>query len=286
MASRKLQLILILSSIALALVLFLAPSQVNMTDKDKKAEEQKSGNKATGFDADELLKSARTALDKKQVAQLDSLESGLKQGSAGSDTSLLANLGRFWDRQNIPAASAVWFERKAEVQKSERSYLEAAYRYFDSFKIAQDSSLRTLLVEKAIANYQRVLTMNPNNLDAKTDLGACFVEGTGEPMKGIMMLREVVQTDPNHEMAQFNLGMLSVKSGQFAKAIDRFNKVLVINPKRAEIYIYLGQVYMKMGDTPNAILNYQLFTKKSDDYEAVAQVGKMIEELKKGSSIQ
>ena len=56
------------------------------------------------------------------------------------------------------------------VLKTERSYLDAAFRYFDAFKLAGDSSLKGVLVQKAITNYQEVIKLNPENLDAKTDL--------------------------------------------------------------------------------------------------------------------
>ncbi len=283
MSSRKIQLIFIAAAVLLTVGLLLAPSQVNVSPKAA-GESAKDHNheEDAGFNGDALLKSAKGALSKEQLAQLDHLELGLKQSKGEKDTAVLDEIGRFWDRQSIPAASAVWFERKALVLNTDRGYLEAAYRYFDSFKLAQDSGLRSMMVEKAISNYQKVLEINPNNLDAKTDLGACYAEGTGEPMKGIMLLREVVATNPNHEMAQYNLGMLSVKSGQLAKAIERFKKVLEINPKRSDMYLFLGQIYLQMGDTVSAISNYQTFSKKSDDYEAVTQVGKMVNDLQKG----
>jgi tetratricopeptide (TPR) repeat protein len=141
-----------------------------------------------------------------------------------------------------------------------------------------------MMVSKAIATYQLVLEKNPNNLNAKTDLGVCYAEGTSEPMKGIMLLREVVSTDPNHEMAQFNLAMLSVKSGQLDKAIDRLNTVLKINPKRIDIYFYLGQVYASKGEKGKAIENLNSFVKNTDDPNAAAEVKKMIKELERSSS--
>ncbi len=282
MSSRKLQIIVVVAAIVLTVGLLLAPSQVNVTSKQMAHQAQSEQHQEDpAFNGDALLKSAKGALNKEQIAQLDHLELGLKQSAGDKDTALLDEIGRFWDRQSIPAASAVWFERKAKVMNTDHGYLDAAYRYFDSFKLAQDSGLREMMVQKAISNYQKVLELNPNNLDAKTDLGACYAEGTGEPMKGIMLLREVIAANPNHEMAQYNLGMLSVKSGQLDKAIVRFQKVLEINPKRSDMYLFLGQIYLQMGDTTNAISNYQTFTKKSDDYQAVTQIGKMVDDLKK-----
>jgi tetratricopeptide (TPR) repeat protein len=282
MKSRKLQILLVLGTVILTVGLALSPSQVNMKPNSNAPKASPNQAASQELNADALLKSAKSALTKEQLAQLDQLELGLKVNGE-KDTAVLDQIGRFWDRQGIPAASAIWFEKKSDLQKTEKSFLDAAYRYFDSFKLAQDSGLKDLFVAKAISNYTKVLDLNPDNLDAKTDLGACYAEGTGEPMKGIMLLRDVVSKNPNHEMAQYNLGMLSVRSGQFDKAVERFKKVLEINPQRTQLYYYLGQIYLQEGDTTKALESYKSFIKKSEDYEAVSQVGQMVKELEKSS---
>jgi len=283
MKTRTLQILLVIGTVILTVGLSLSPSQVNMKPNSSAKAVKSANANSQELNPESLLKSAKTALTKEQLKQLEQLEVGLKTNGE-KDTAVLGKIGRFWDSQGIPAASAIWFEKKANIEQTETGYLAAAYRYFDSFKLAQDSGLKDMLVVKAISNYNKVLELNPDNLDAKTDLGACYAEGTSEPMKGIMLLREVVSKDPNHEMAQYNLGMLSVRSGQFDKAVERFKKVLEINPKRTQLYYYLGQIYLQKGDTLNALASYKSFMKKSDDYESVSQVGKMIKELEKSSA--
>ena len=277
MQARTLRVVLVAGAVVLAIALWLAPSQVNKKKSEGPSVAVKT-EKAAGFDPDALLKSAESALNEEQKSNLDFLNNALKK-NGDRDTATLDQLGRLWDRVNIPAAAAIWFERKAAVLETERSYLDAAYRYFDGFKAATDSNLKKLLVEKAITNYSKVLEINPDNLNAKTDLGTCYVEGTSEPMKGVLMLREVVQKDPDHEMAQYNLGMLSVKSGQLDKAIERFRTVLKINPQRSEVHFFLGQVYEQQGKKKEALDEYRLFMKESKDYEAVAQVGEMVKTM-------
>lgn len=278
MKGATLRVLLIAGTVLLSVLLYFAPGQLN---RKKSADtEQAAGRSAEGFNADDLLSSAEASLDSSQKQTLTFLSDALKK-NGDKDTASLDALGRFWDRNNIPAASAIWFERKAAVVNSEGSYLEAAYRYFDAFRMANDTAIRAELVQKSIASYKKVLEINPKNLNAKTDLGACYADGTNEPMKGITLLREVVAEDPKHEMAQYNLGMLSVKSGQLDKAIERFNTVLEINPKRVEINFYLGQVYLQKGDTTQAIQWYEKFIKTAP-YD-VSDVIKMVEKLKQPS---
>lgn len=274
--------LLIVCTLLLCVLLYFAPSQIN--PKGDKAVTAPAIGKtdSTGFDAEALLASAEAALDSADRATLIRLKEELKEGGDAADTALMRKIGLLWDQSGIAAASAIWFERRALAAPAEQTYLEAAYRYFDAFRMAGDTSLRSLLVTKAINSYSKVLEFNPENLNAKTDLGACYADGTSEPMKGIMMLREVVEKDPNHEMAQYNLGMLSVKSGQLDKAIDRFNKVLTINPERHEVHYYLGQVFLQKGDTTDAIREYELFIRTAN-YD-VSELIKTVEELKKKST--
>ena len=275
MKGAQLRYVLIAVTVLISAILYFAPSQIN-----KSAEKQESPTEvgSDGLDEESLLNTAKASLDSNERANLDFFEKSLEK-AGGKDTSLLDGIGRLWDRNSVPAASAIWFERKAKTAPSELTFLDAAYRYFDAFRMAGDSSLKSLFVTKAIACYEKVLELNPKNLNAKTDLGACYADGTSEPMKGIMLLREVVTENPNHEMAQYNLGMLSVKSGQLDKAIDRFNKVLEINPKRNEVEFFLGQVWLQKGDTASAIVHYETFIKNAS-YD-VSDVVALLNELKR-----
>ena len=273
------RLLLISGAVLLTVIIFFLPSQINPGKEDKTVKEDSLIQE--GFNPGPLLASAKESLDSTQLKNLEFLESALSK-NGDSDTAMLDGIGRFWDRNGIPAAAAIWFEKKAVLAESEKNWLDAAYRYFDAFRLAEDTTIKALLVQKAINAYDKVLAINPENLNAKTDLGACYADGTTEPMKGIMMLREVVTADPNHEMAQYNLGMLSVKSGQLDKAIERFNNVLRINPKRAEIYFYLGQVQLQKGDTTQAISAYETFIKNAS-YDA-GDVIELVKTLKQKRS--
>lgn len=277
MKGSHLQIVIVGFALILTAVIYTMPSQVNVKNDEKNS---KGDQNVNGFSDKQLLDEAKSRLDSNQLNKLAFFETALKNNGE-KDTAILDQIGRFWDQVGFPAAAAIWFEKKSSVLKSEQGYLDAAYRYFDAFKLAEDSTSRTLMVKKAMANYQLVLEKNPGNLNAKTDLGVCYAEGSSEPMKGIMLLREVVATNPEHEMAQFNLAMLSIKSGQLDKAIDRLNTVLKINPKRIDIYFYLGQVYATEGDKAKAIENMKSFVAKTDDPNAAAEVKKMIAELEK-----
>jgi uncharacterized protein HemY len=71
-------------------------------------------------------------------------------------------------------------------------------------------------------------------------------------MQGITLLREVVQADPENVNANLNLGLFSMKSGQFDKAISRFETVVKKKPS-AENYALLAEAFEQSGDKKSAI---------------------------------
>ena len=64
--------------------------------------------------------------------------------------------------------------------------------------------------------------------DTKIQLAIEKVKGQN-PMEGIMMLKEIVDQDPENVEALFYLGMFSMESGQFEKAVVRFQSILSID---------------------------------------------------------
>jgi tetratricopeptide (TPR) repeat protein len=277
MNPRKLRFLFIGLALLLTVGLYFAPSQIN----SKPAAQKNPAPKQQEFSMAGLLETARQSLDDERKGYISMLEAKLAADS--TDNAILDSLGKAWDEANIPAMSAWYFEKKAERQPSEMNYLAAAYRYFDAFKIAGDTTLQLQLVKKAIGMYEKVLKINPSNLNAKTDLGVCYAEGTNEPMKGIMMLRDVVKEDPKHEMAQLNLGFLSVRSAQYDKAIERFKTVMSLNSKRTDIYYFIGHTYFEAGNKDSSIYWLEKFKKESDDYRLVQQADQLITQLKQPS---
>lgn len=254
--------VVVILFVATTIAVYLLP-----INKSQKAETQSHTHSDVGFEGySQILIAALPKAQQQVLAHLDA--------TANNDS-----LAAFWDALQQPGMAAYYFEKKAEANKTERNHIDAAFRYFDAFKTAQDTTLRQYFVEKAMSNYEAVLTINPKNLNAKTDLGLCYAEGSNEPMKGIMLLREVVTENPKHENAQLNLGFLSLKSNQIAKAIERFQTVLEINPARTDVYIYITQAYLQQGDSAEAGKQLHLFIEKSTDPKAKLAAKGYLKEL-------
>jgi tetratricopeptide (TPR) repeat protein len=74
-----------------------------------------------------------------------------------------------------------------------------------------------------------------------------------QPMQGIQMLLQLVETNPNNVDAHYVLGEFAVRSGQYEKALDRFNKVIALDPKLIDAWIYKGEIYMNLDSAAQAL---------------------------------
>lgn len=180
--------------------------------------------------------------------------------------------------QNIIAASIA--QKSFEGKNDPASLKKLAGRYYNATKFANDPCVSNYCYAKAVATFTKVLAINANDLEAKTLLGSCYVEMSENPMQGITLLREVVTTDSTYVDAHLRLAMFAVQSKQYEKAIARFQKILTINPKYNEAYLYIGEVYASMGNKSSAIKNLQTFKEKSTDALVINEVDRYIRQLK------
>ena len=66
-------------------------------------------------------------------------------------------------------------------------------------------------------------------------------------MQGITMLMEVLKVDPQNESALFNMGMLSIQSGQYDKAVERLDTLVKINPSHTQAQLVVGNCLDESG---------------------------------------
>ncbi len=118
-----------------------------------------------------------------------------------------------------------------------------------------------------------------SEVDAQIDSAIALVNGEN-PMLGIMMLRKVLEKEPENTRALFQMGIFSVQSGQYEKAVERFKKVVELDPDRPQAYYFLGDAYMRAGDKELALENFQNFLSRSEDNDANERVRSIINDLK------
>ena len=122
-----------------------------------------------------------------------------------------------------------------------------------------------------------VSTADP--LEMRVQEAVALVNGE-DPMKGIMMLREVLKEDPDNVQAHLQLGLFSVQSGQYDKAVERFRKVLELDPaNNAEAWFFLGRTYATMDSIGLAIEAFEQYKTTVTDTAIRNGVDRFITEL-------
>jgi len=69
----------------------------------------------------------------------------------------------------------------------------------------------------------------------------------------IAQFRKMATEDPENELAHYRLGSLLMEEGQFAEAIESFQRTLQLSPHFSKVYQLLGESLHKVGRDKDAI---------------------------------
>lgn len=269
MSLNKTQLVLILSVLAIISFLFIKGFK---TAKGIIGGEAAAAN--AGFSLDSYIEEEKKELPQVTLKQVTEFEKDTKSKQG------LQNLIVLWDSLSNQFISAYYMEQYATIDATEKNWMAAGSKYYTFASMANDSLMIAEGGIKAKKAFEKVLAINPNNLEAKTAMAAIIVQIDQDVMKGVGMLKEVVAKDSNNVQAIFTLGMLSIQSGQFDKAEERFLKLVQLQPFNPEYYFYLGEVYAKGGNTQKAIKTYETCKTLLKDEAAKKEIETLIQKLK------
>jgi tetratricopeptide (TPR) repeat protein len=241
---------------------------------------QKQGAEAkvdTSFSFLDFKTSAKNALDSSSLALLVKWESK-------DDTASLRNLAGFWASLNNAGLSACYLEQLSGLIPNGENWFNTGYRFLVASRATEKQGEKMYFCRKAINAFSSALKVDSSNLEAKANLGVCYVEGSQilgtQPMQGVGLLKEVLEKDPKNITALINLGYFSIQSGQYDKALERFNLVVAIKPDYLDAYIYLADTYQRMGKKDEAIKVLETLKSKNKNPEVEANVNEFIRELK------
>ena len=103
-------------------------------------------------------------------------------------------------------------------------------------------------------------------------------ESPEDQMKGILKMRALAESNPENADLQARMGLFSMQTGQYEKAVARFEKVISLDDKRVNAYMQLALSYSALQDTSNAKNILRTLIEKSEgDLQNSANV--MLEKL-------
>jgi tetratricopeptide (TPR) repeat protein len=160
------------------------------------------------------------------------------------------------------------------LENSEKSLTFAAHLMLAELPSVSEQGLQIWLAKEARLLFEKAKTINPGNDSTLVGLGSCYFFGAGgnePPMKGIMLIREVAEKNPKNIYAHYMLGMGAAISRQFDKAVERFTKVLELDPDNMEARLRLADITEQMGNKEGAKKQYEAFLQTVKKMEAAGK---------------
>jgi cytochrome c-type biogenesis protein CcmH/NrfG len=104
--------------------------------------------------------------------------------------------------------------------------------------------------QKVISQPKQTITVSDQINEAFTNIRNG--DSPEAQMMGILKMRSLAEEYPENSDLQWNMGLFSMQSGQFEKALDRFKNVLKIDSSRQDATMQLALCYTSLEDTINA----------------------------------
>ncbi len=268
---RKNRIILLVVSAVLIVALYFLPKAVVENDSQlQTGPETKSALPASPHT--QTPKSIRHNINRLRTRYLSNLPEEKNAIFADSLAGLYNQAGLF--------DSAVWFAERANAFfNTDESLLKAGNACYEAYTFAINGEKQNALAEKTRELFGKVLEKNPDNLEVKTKMAMTFLSSKS-PMRGIAMLREVLEKDPKNELALFNMGMLSIQSGQYGKAVEWLEKLAGVNEGHLQGQLLLGVAYLNQGEKTKARQQFEKVKKMDKDPSVQATVDSYLNELK------
>jgi tetratricopeptide (TPR) repeat protein len=283
----KQQLILIIAGVALFAGLFFFGSNVG---PKKPVAEQKGpmqAQQAVSLDIDAYLAHATEHLPVRGQQYITSLEQSVKRGDVkDQQIKVYKQLAAYWkDSANDPVAYFRYLGEAATLENSEKTLTFAAQSILGYLPYTDSLSQRVWLANKSRELFEKALNINSKNDSSIVGLGSTYFYGASKtegesPMTGIMKVREVAMRDSTNLFAQYMLGIGGLISGQYDKAVQRFEKVAKAQPDNIEVLFKLAETYENLGNKAEAIKWYQAILSKTKLPDMRAELQKRILQLK------
>ena len=145
-----------------------------------------------------------------------------------------------------------------------KDFVKVGDAYYKAFEVAGSREKANEFSIKARAFLSKALDKNPNDLDTKAKVAMTYV-ASNTPMSAVKLLREVLEKESSHEGALFNYGMMCIQSNQFEKGVEKFTKLVEVNPSHLQGRYYLGLCLFESGKKKAAKAQFELLTNLSND---------------------
>ena len=274
----KLQIFLSVFAVVLILGMYSLPKvvldddQQELTNNQSQAQENSNSKQKHSTPLSPTQQNQLTAL-KKNFITSDNLEKKI---------TFADSIAKLYQKFEVLDSAAHYYHQIADLKPGLDTWKQAGKIYYDAFEFyaVVDSDKSADLKSKAQSFFQKILTQQPEDLDTQARMAMTLVS-SDNPMQGILKLREIIEKDPNNEFVLLNLGLLSIQTGQYEKAKDRFEHLLSVNPGNSQTKILLSQCYVNLNMSEKAQALLQEVVQQEKDSVLKSSAEAFLKTLKK-----
>jgi tetratricopeptide (TPR) repeat protein len=248
----KMQYLVVGSVLGLFLVLYLGcetkPPGQGQVEKTRILE-------AEVTDVNLLIRAAHDQIPPDQMSTIQAIQQELVKATQDSvRIELLKQLSGRWYDNNQPAIAGHYAQEIAELEPSEQAWSIAGTTYAICVQKSEDQKVKTFCNQRAIRAFENAISLDPNNVKNQVNLALTYTEmpPANEPMKGVMMLRELEQAFPTSTLVLNSLARLAIRTGQYEKAVQRLEQALQLEANNKNTICLLAQAYAGAGNQAQA----------------------------------
>src|SRR5690606_28169381 len=156
------------------------------------------------------------------------------KGAADDSTriSALEALSAAWYQRGEFLLAGYYAEQIAGIRQDEESWAIAGTTYGAALMDDTESAAGRLAAAGAVRSFAHAIALNRENPEYRINVALCYVESppAENPMKGIQLLLDLNQDDPENSSVLYHLARLGMRTGQYDKAQERLERALSLRP--------------------------------------------------------
>ncbi len=202
--------------------------------------------------AQALIREASEGIDPRTEAEIHGFEKMLDAATEdGRRVELLKQLSGAWYRAGQPALAGHYAERVAELMPSDTTWGIAGTTY--SLCLRADSlseKASAFCKERSIVAYETAISLAPEDSTHKINLAVHLADNplADDPMRGIVMLRELNQANPDNVSVLIQLGRLALQTNQVDRAVERLTRAASLAPDSRSAQCLLAEAAERSGN--------------------------------------
>jgi Flp pilus assembly protein TadD len=228
---------------------------------DTKAPEQALVERSRGLlaeevaDLDLLFERATKELSAPQVARVTELEAELAEQS--QDSGRIATyeaLSRSYFEFGQYALAGHYASELAKLANTEEAWSIAGTTYGYGVQQSSDQQIRDYCTQGAVNAFESAISLAPEEVSYRVNLALVMTDNPppDNPMRGILMLRELQEKNPENVLVLTSLARLAIRTNQFERAVERLEQALALAPNDPDAICLAAVAYDAVGRKTDA----------------------------------